>query len=132
MYSKGSEELRKKGTLSAILSSLNPIIRDSNNSMDCTVTSIPYQQIGYFSKIIIDYLNGTPDLQPFYSHPVSLEGLRQAIESRKQFPSDRKLLVDVLQKQYAPVNPCGTVKKNIESLLTDDSFTIVTAHQPNI
>ncbi|MEO5996537.1 MAG: bacillithiol biosynthesis cysteine-adding enzyme BshC [Chitinophagaceae bacterium] len=100
--------------------------------MDCTSTSIPYQQIGSFSKIIVDYINGASDVQPFYKHPVSLDGIRKSIESRKAFANNRELLVEVLEQQYKEYDSVDGVHHNIQALLNENSFTIVTAHQPNI
>ncbi len=100
--------------------------------MDSTSTSIPYQQIGSFSKIIVDYLNNTPDIQSFYKHPPTLEGISQAIESRKAFNTNRELLVEVLEDQYKELGAGEIVKQNIRVLLHENSFTVVTAHQPNI
>ena len=44
----------------------------------------------------------------------------------------RNLLVDVLQQQYKTVKNTDAVKKNVELLLSSDTFTITTAHQPNL
>lgn len=100
--------------------------------MDCTSTPIPYGQIGYFSSIIIDYLNKSLHLQPFYRHPVSMEGIERAIDARKQFTVNRTVLVNVLQQQYASVETSEVVSGNIRALANENTFTIVTAHQPNI
>lgn len=100
--------------------------------MDCTSTPIPYQQIGAFSKIILDYLDGKDELKPFFKYPPTLEGIKQAIESRKAFSTDRELLVSVLKEQYDIIGTAAAVQQNIDFLSGDNSFTIVTAHQPNI
>src|SRR2546421_6128750 len=100
--------------------------------MDCKTTSISYQQTGYFSKIIVDYVGKASELQAFYKYPVSLDGLKDAIESRREFNTDRKLLVEVLRKQYQGMNTAASVRNNIELLLEENTFTFVTAHQPNI
>lgn len=100
--------------------------------MDCTITSLPYPQTGFTTKIIEDYLREVPSLRPFFTHPVSLEGLIQSIECRKAFNTDRKLLVEVLRDDYAALNTSEKVKENIGSLYEENTFTIVTAHQPNI
>ncbi len=100
--------------------------------MDCTSTSILYQQIGSFSKIIVDYLNGVPALEPFYKHASTLDGLIQSIESRKAFTNNRELLVEVLEEQYKSTVTGDYVQQNIRLLLGENTFTIVTAHQPNI
>jgi bacillithiol biosynthesis cysteine-adding enzyme BshC len=98
--------------------------------MDCQATYLPYGETGYFSKIILDYLGQDPELKPFYSHPVSLDGVRQAIRDRSAFKTDRPLLVRELKKQYAGLEPSATINRNLELLLLENSFTITTAHQP--
>jgi len=100
--------------------------------MDCTPQHLPYEQTGYFSKIIVDYLKGDEDLEPFYAHPVSLEGIKAAIDERKIYRTDRKLLVARLKEQYAGMTFYESVAANIERLNTENTFTITTAHQPNI
>ncbi|MEJ7738176.1 MAG: bacillithiol biosynthesis cysteine-adding enzyme BshC [Chitinophagaceae bacterium] len=100
--------------------------------MDCISTSLPYEQVGHFSSIILDYLNNSPQLKPFFEHPVSIEGIKRSIDKRKNFPTNRRLLVDVLQRQYAGMPSAGKVQQNISDLALEHTFTIVTAHQPNI
>src|SRR4051794_15650619 len=100
--------------------------------MDHTTSLLTYSQTGYFSKIILDYINHEPSIRPFYLHPVSVEGIKASIAHRKKFHTDRKLLVSVLKNQYATVNPGEAVAKNIGLLLNENTFTICTAHQPNI
>jgi len=81
---------------------------------------------------VVDYLNENEDLKPFYKFEPNLAGIEAAIESRKQSNTNRKLLVDVFSKQYENYNASEKTKKNIELLLKENSFTICTAHQPNI
>ena len=100
--------------------------------MDCNSTSLPYEQIGFFSRIIVDYLKESDQLKPFYQHPASLDGLRESVAARKNFPTDRKKLVEVLGRQYALAGPSEKVMANIARLRDENTFTIVTAHQPNI
>ncbi|TKK64947.1 bacillithiol biosynthesis cysteine-adding enzyme BshC [Ilyomonas limi] len=98
--------------------------------MDCTY--LPYQQTGYFSKLITDYLQQNEALQPFYEHEVSLDGIRTAIQQRQAFSQNRQVLADVLKQQYAGIEIDPAVEKNIQSLLQSNTFTITTAHQPVI
>lgn len=100
--------------------------------MNCTSTHIPHKETGYFSKIAMDYVAEEISLKPFYQHTVSLQGMQDAINARKQFPTNRVLLVQELQKHYADISTSEKVKENIQALLNENSFTIVTAHQPNI
>ncbi|MEO6233045.1 MAG: bacillithiol biosynthesis cysteine-adding enzyme BshC [Ferruginibacter sp.] len=100
--------------------------------MDWKYSHLGYQQTGFFSKIVLDYISQAENIQPFYKHPNSLKGMKDAIEERKLFNTDRVLLYDVLKKQYANISTTPKVENNIESLLSENTFTICTAHQPNI
>ena len=100
--------------------------------MDCTSTRFPYRQTGAFSKIALDYIDQLATLKPFFSFPPTLQGIQKAIEVRKQFNTNREVLVQELKKQYEGIDTTEKVKDNIELLLSDDTFTITTAHQNNI
>jgi bacillithiol biosynthesis cysteine-adding enzyme BshC len=100
--------------------------------MDCTSTKLPYSDTGYFSAIMVDYLNQAPALQSFYQHPVSNEGIKAAIKNRQATKNHRQLLVDELTKQYADVPAAEPVQNNIKKLLSENTFTVTTAHQPAI
>lgn len=100
--------------------------------MNCTSTRLPYRQTNAFSKIALDYIDQATVLKPFFAHPPTLQGIQKTIETRKQFATNRKLLVQELKKKYEGVETSDKVKKNIESLLSADTFTITTAHQNNI
>src|SRR5580692_151545 len=96
-------------------------------------TRFSYQQTGFFSRIITDYLEQAADLSPFYRHPVSAEGFHSALEARKAFPTDRQTLVKVLEEQYAGfLDDAPLVRENIARLGEADAFTVCTAHQPAI
>lgn len=100
--------------------------------MDCTSTRLPYEKTGVFSKIATDYIAQAPELSPFYEHTPNLDGIKKAIAARQQFPTNRNLLVEELEKQYATVTRSKEVLENIKLLLSPDTFTITTAHQNNI
>ncbi len=100
--------------------------------MNFTSQRIPYQQTGYFSRIITDYLNGSEFLKDYYEHPVTFDGIEAAIRQRDEFPTDRSLLVKSLQDQYSGVPVQDSVKRNLESLLDKNTLTVTTAHQPAI
>ncbi len=95
-------------------------------------TQVSYEATGSFSKIVLDYIHADKKLQPFYTHPVSIDGIQSAIKERRSYPTNRKLLVDVLNKHYAAENPTAAQQQNIQRLSNDNCFTITTAHQPNI
>lgn len=93
---------------------------------------IPYQQTGAFSKIVLDYLEGAKALASFYSNQPTLEGIKQAIEQRKGQPVDRNGLVKALYAQYTVVEPDEIVQQQIGLLAKETTFTVCTAHQPNL
>ncbi len=93
---------------------------------------ISYQQTGYFSKIITDYLSQNNSLQNFYQHPFNLQGIKDAIADRKKINTNRKILAEQLEQQYISIETSDAVKHNISSLKQENTFTITTAHQPNI
>lgn len=97
-----------------------------------TAHRIPYQQTNYFSKIVLDYLANEASLQPFFALPPSLDGVKQAITQKELRPVDRAVLVGVLKDQYSGVNTSTEVTRNIEALARENTFTICTAHQPNL
>lgn len=100
--------------------------------MNWTNTYLPYEQTGYFSHIVLDYIQQAETIKPFYKHPFSIDGIKDAIADRKKFNTDRPLLVKVLKDQYAKVQSFAAIEKNIDLLLNENTFTICTAHQPNI
>ncbi|MCG7858181.1 bacillithiol biosynthesis cysteine-adding enzyme BshC [Flavihumibacter sediminis] len=100
--------------------------------MDCTSTAINYSHTGYYNQIVTDYVAGSDELRSFYEHPVSEEGIRAAIAARQSFPTDRAALVNFLQKQYEGIPTSELVKLNIARISSNNTFTICTAHQPNI
>jgi len=100
--------------------------------MDYISTKTAYWETGFFSKIVVDYLKGEKQLQPFYKHAFSTEGIKAAIADRKKYPTNRGLLVEELQKHYGNINAGKKVKENIDLLLSENTFTVTTAHQPNI
>ena len=100
--------------------------------MEFISSRLPYRQTGSFSKIALDYIDQAAALKPFFEHPPTLVGIQKAIEGRKQFFTNREVLVQELKKQYEGVATSDKVQNNIEALLSANCFTITTAHQNNI
>jgi bacillithiol biosynthesis cysteine-adding enzyme BshC len=93
---------------------------------------ISCKQTGYFSKIVTDYISQNNSLQNFYKHSPDIKGIKNAITSRKKFNTNRVLLVEQLEQQYRTVEASEKVKESIQALKEENTFTICTAHQPNI
>lgn len=97
---------------------------------------ISYQESGYFTSLINDYLNQKSDLQSLYHRFPSLENFeKQLLEKEKNFNSDiekRKTLVSVLEKQYSGLSVSDLTKWNILALENPKTFTVTTGHQLNL
>ena len=100
--------------------------------MDFSAEYIDYNATGYFSKIVTDYLNSHTNLQALYEHKPNFEGIKNALTQRKSFPTDRLALTSHLIKQYANIDINEKVSNNISLLKNENTFTVCTAHQPNI
>lgn len=103
-----------------------------DNIADCTAQYLPIQNTGYFSSLIKDYLEAAPGLRPFYAFTPDDAGMKEAIHSRAAHPVDRDTLVSVLREQYAHLEVSDAVQQNIELLAKENTYTICTAHQPNL
>lgn len=94
---------------------------------------ISYQQSGYFSSLINDYLDQKPDLQSLYHRFPTLENFKkQLVEKGENFNGNRENLVAVLEKQYLDLNVSELTIANIKSLSNTKTFTITTGHQLNL
>lgn len=93
---------------------------------------LEYKDTGLFSQLILDYLSDEPGVRPFYQARPDRAGFEQAIQQRKQFPINRQVLVAHLQQQYQSVSSISAVTENISLLLQETTFTVTTAHQPNL
>jgi len=97
-------------------------------------TSIPFAKTGYFSKTICDYLEQKTFIQDFYTNFPDLKGFEIQIKSRIKFNDtlDRKTLVQTLRSQYQKLDTSLKTQENIESLLSENTFTVTTGHQLNL
>src|SRR5437773_12538400 len=98
-------------------------------------TLLPYEQTGYFNKEVTDYLSGASALKPFYKLPTEISSLPQIIEQKKLEDMHRDIVSNALMRQHAKVfadKNLPEIKSNIESLKNENTFTVTTAHQPNL
>ena len=88
--------------------------------------SIPFSDTNSFDKLILDYLKDDDFLRKFYLFEDSFEGIKERIESYHNLRLNRKLLKEVLLKQYKSYNTSENfekVHKNILSVLDPSTFT---------
>ncbi len=97
-------------------------------------TNIPFQETGFFSKIMCDYLDKDSKLRDFYQNYPDLDGFSAQITQKETSFSleTRKVLVTALQKQYKTVDVSVNTSNNIELLAKTNTFTVTTGHQLNL
>jgi len=95
---------------------------------------ITYQNSGYFSKLINDYLNENDTLRTLYNRFPTIENFGLQIEEKqRQFPlKNRIALKEQLQQQYQNFSISDSTQLNINLLEKENTFTVTTGHQLNL
>lgn len=101
-------------------------------SVHRSITYLPYSDTGYYSKLVTDYLSSAKELQSFYRYQPDADGLAEAIADRAKYPVERNLLADLLEQQYHKLDKSTAVEENLQLLRKDNTYTVCTAHQPNL
>lgn len=95
---------------------------------------ISFQNSGYFTPMMNDYLNQESNLQSFYNRIPTIENFENQITEKQQnyHSKNREILVSVLNKQYENISISEFTKNNIALLSKEKTFTITTGHQLNL
>ena len=95
---------------------------------------IPFQETGYFSKLICDYLDQKEAVRSLYNNFPNKKGFQnQIVIKEKNFSKNsRTVLVKSLELQYKGVSKSELTTANISSLTDTSTFTVVTGHQLNL
>ncbi|WP_448607440.1 bacillithiol biosynthesis cysteine-adding enzyme BshC [Paenimyroides ceti] len=95
---------------------------------------ISYQESGYFSKLMIDYLNEVDTLKPLYHRFPRIENFKdQILEKQADFRlQNRMTLVEALTDQYVNFSVSTATKNNLALLQKTTTFTVTTGHQLNL
>ncbi|MBS1490069.1 MAG: bacillithiol biosynthesis cysteine-adding enzyme BshC [Bacteroidetes bacterium] len=86
-----------------------------------------------FSSFFLDYISQKDSLKEFYNRFPLIENFKDQIEEKKSFPvAHRKVLYDIIQKQYEGISILEPVASHLQLLKNSKTFTITTGHQLNI
>lgn len=98
------------------------------------VTQIPFKKTGFFSDMMIDYLDENSRLKPFYNNFPNTKGFYNQIEEKKKSfrLQNRVVLSDALQNQYKGFAISDKTQENIDLLKKQNTFTVTTGHQLNL
>ena len=95
---------------------------------------ISYQNSGYFSGLINDYLDQKKELKTLYNNFPVIENFEAQIQEKQSNfdEKNRKTLVSVLENQYLKTELSVLTDQNIQYLNSSKTFTITTGHQLNL
>ena len=95
--------------------------------------SISYDDANMLSKLTRMYLRGDGAVRHLYDFDSTPENMERIIENRSKLDgTNRSVLVDALEQQYAKLDSTDLVLGNIQSLRNQNTFTITTGHQLNL
>ena len=94
------------------------------------IERISFDKIPQFSNRDRQYQTNPETFSDFIKYMPTEDGLLQAARDRKSFTTDRNLLVSVLEEHYKSFKIEDLQKENLLALADENTFTIITAHQP--
>lgn len=92
--------------------------------------AIDYLQLNFLPPLVRDYLRNEEQLRPLFQYPFDFSAFGQVIKERKFSRETRKIVSQVLLKQYGKFPANEHVLESINKLQEENTFTVATAHQP--
>lgn len=96
------------------------------------ISRIPFAEVPQFSRRDVAYATGHSDFAPFIKYPVTADAFADVMRDKAEDKTNRQLLVDELLAQYEGIKDADTARTQVQSLLSGDAFTVITAHQPSL
>ena len=92
--------------------------------------SIAITDFPAFSKFDREFNRHDSSLTSFVKWPATISHFKDVIQARQDYVTDRRLLYDVFSDQYSLLSDNKVSHALISSLLSEETYTVVTAHQP--
>ncbi len=97
------------------------------------IETLTFDKTASFGRLALDYVAGKPELMGFAPHSFDIDGIKNALAQKRSFSSSqREVLVNALYRQYSEIERTRELEAEIEALRNETTFTVVTAHQPNL
>ncbi|TRX51602.1 bacillithiol biosynthesis cysteine-adding enzyme BshC [Fulvivirga sp. M361] len=96
------------------------------------IEKVDLQKTKRFGKLFLDYLEGKAELREFYGGTPEIESFKAQIANKKFAAEKRKILCQTLEEQYDKLPVTDHVKKNLQLLAEENTYTITTGHQLNL
>ena len=100
--------------------------------MKFEVTRLSLENTRKFSTFVLDYVNESERIRPFIQDFPDKSSLRQQILRKQQQRVNREVLQHCLKAQLSELDLHPQQKTNLDQLTDAKTFTICTAHQPNL
>lgn len=97
-------------------------------------STVKFQDTGYFSKIMCDYLDQQKSVRQFYNNFPNIEGFRNQIHQKsKSFSQEnRDVLYACLKEQTKNLQLSDLSQEHLLLLKDANTFTVTTGHQLNL
>ncbi len=96
------------------------------------ITKIEFDKVSAFANRDIKYQVNPEYFKDFIQFYPDLDGLKKALSERNKFPINREILHTTIAGQYKNTVPSKLQLDNIEALKLENTFTVITAHQPSL
>ncbi|MGB1314935.1 MAG: bacillithiol biosynthesis cysteine-adding enzyme BshC [Chitinophagales bacterium] len=93
------------------------------------VEKLPILDLDILSDLMQDYLQEKSKVKDLFDYTKDISSFKKIIDDRSKININRSLLVDELTKQYSDLPDTDFVLNQIESLSSENTFTVTTAHQ---
>lgn len=108
-------------------------VKNKNVNLFEVKMSIKHSEIPINLQLFIDYIENFENVKEFY--PTNFRDNEALINNLENFNKDlehREKLVQIIKKQYAEENISEKTKQNIDALLSENTFAIITGQQLGI
>lgn len=104
-----------------------------NNTEGFSTQFMPHRETGFFSKMVLDYVERKESIQPFVRGYFDKNTVLEKVAAcQKQYGADRAKLAELLSQQYDGMEVTAATKTNLDALKNENTFTITTGHQLNL
>jgi len=93
------------------------------------IESIEFSKLKYFSKLFIDFINGSNDILDFFDN----NSFEIKFEKRlKETENKRTFIIEAIYNSITKINLSDKQKSNLESLKLSNTLLVITGQQPAI
>jgi bacillithiol biosynthesis cysteine-adding enzyme BshC len=92
--------------------------------------NFPIQNLDFFAEIDRAITGRNTNIEHLLTPEITLDNLRNQAYLKGETYKNREVLLEVIKEQYDGQNIPPVLSKNLESLRSEQTFSVTTAHQP--